>query len=84
MLLKRTEFLGDKDGKSYIVDSEEERIIIQKNDCIDSFEYEKKLDNALDSFEDGYNVLKQDENNVWYEVQEDYFFIIKRKIVKIL
>jgi hypothetical protein len=80
MLLNRVEFLGDKDGRKYQIDTEDERIITKKESLKGKteLEVERIIDDELDAFEDGYNVLKE-VDGILYEIHENYFVRIMRK-----
>lgn len=61
---KRVEFLGNKDGREYFIDLNDERIVKVNGEAS-----ERLIDSAIDAFEDGYNVLKEVEGRV-YEYQK--------------
>jgi hypothetical protein len=80
VLLNRVEFLGDKFGRPYQVNTDDERIIIEKETLYwkSAIEKERIIDNELDTFEDGYNTLEEIDGAL-YEVHESYFVRIMRK-----
>ena len=63
-MLKRVEFLGDKDGQEYFINLNDERIVKVNGEASESL-----IDSAIDSFEDGYNVLKEIDGRL-YEYQK--------------
>lgn len=80
MLLERVEFLGDKDGRKYKINGDDERKIIEKETMkhMGEFEKERVIEKAIDSFEEGYNKLEKISGE-WFEVYEDYHLRIERK-----
>lgn len=77
--LKRTEYLGDREGRNYEVSLDDPRIIAMKiagkwQEVLykeQPAKIQHKIDKALDSFEDGYNRLTE-VNGVWYEYSIEY------------
>ena len=63
-MLKRIEFLGDKDGREYFINLNDERIV-----KINGESSEHLIDSAIDAFEDGYNILTEIEGRL-YEYQK--------------
>ena len=79
MILERKEWLGDKDGRTYKINTDDERIITEKNlSGMTDIEKERFIDKALDDFSDGYNMLEEI-NGELYEVYENERIKITRK-----
>lgn len=73
MMVERTEFLGDRDGRQYKVNLDDEIKVIEKNGFadMDGYEKERYMAKEFDSFEDGYNVLEE-VDGILYEVMDTY------------
>ena len=80
MFLERKEFLGDRRGRSYKINTEDEREITYYKgfDDLDEFEQEDAISDALDAFEDGYNQLEEIDGQ-WYETGGGRCLTIRRK-----
>ena len=67
------------DNERYFINPEDERIVTLKNtEHMSEYEKQRRIENALDSFEEGYNGLTS-YNGSLYEIQEDYCVKIMRR-----
>lgn len=78
MKLDRTEFLGDRRGRSYKIDTDDERKVIWEKEFKKNSDRENALDSALDAMEDGYNAIEEIDGE-FFEVFQNHEFKIIRK-----
>lgn len=78
MKLDRNEFLGDRRGRAYQIDTNDESKVILEKEFKTKIERENALDSALDAMEDGYNAIEEIDGE-FFEVFQNHEFKIIRK-----
>ena len=78
MKLDRTEFLGDRRGRSYQIDTDDERKVIWEKEFERKSARKNALDVALDDMEDGYNWIEEIDGELFEVFKSPEFKIVRR------
>ena len=78
MKLDRTEFLWDRRGRAYQIDTDDEIKVIQEKEFERKSARKNALDVALDDMEDGYNYLEEIDGELFEVFKSPEFKIVRK------